>query len=83
MNDEAHVYTVKSNGKQQRNTTEGTPLRGDAPAFSRDGKKIVFVGFDPSIGEFGEYVGIHTMKANGSDQRQLTGTGFGSDWQAR
>jgi Tol biopolymer transport system component len=76
------VYTIRPDGSHLVAVTdyEGGAVNATNPAWSPDGKKIVFVQ-DPS-GPLG-YADIFTMNADGSAIRQVTTStlwDFRPDW---
>lgn len=86
------VWIMTARGKRQRAIGPGRGLDANAPAWSPDGKQIVFVGFHPVGGTGAGGIGIFKMNADGSRVVQLTAGGkqgdFGlndafPDWQPR
>jgi Tol biopolymer transport system component len=79
----ANVYTIRPDGSHLVAVThyQGGDLNATNPAWSPDGKKIVFVQL-PGSGPFG-FADIFTMNADGSDIRQVTTStlwDFRPDW---
>jgi Tol biopolymer transport system component len=67
-NGNPQIWTMADDGTDPRQLTHDVPgRRGDAPAWSPDGKKIAFV----SNRDGGEYQ-LWTMNADGSNQKRLT-----------
>jgi Tol biopolymer transport system component len=69
------IYVMKADGSQKRNLTQ-SPGGDFSPAFSADGRKIVFEHSRPHHHKSGIYV----MNADGSHRRRLT-RGPGIDFQ--
>jgi Tol biopolymer transport system component len=59
------IWTMNADGSNAQQITND-PGSNDSPAFSPDGKRIVFVGYRTGKAE------IYTMNANGSNEQQLT-----------
>jgi Tol biopolymer transport system component len=72
----SNVYTVRPDGTHIVAVTHhrGGDMNAGNPAWSPDGKKIVFVQV-PGSGQFG-YADIFTMNADGSDVREVTTSTF-------
>jgi Tol biopolymer transport system component len=71
-----NVFTVRTDGSHLEQVTDndGGAVNATNPAWSPDGKKIVFVQI-PGSGPFG-YADIFTMNADGSNARQVTTSTF-------
>jgi Tol biopolymer transport system component/uncharacterized protein YjdB len=79
MNGRSDIWVMNPDGSGQVNlTTDMSPTgwRG-SPAWTRDGTRIAFT--QSETGPAGTLTAIWTMRADGSDKRQVTGTLTGFD----
>lgn len=73
------IWVMSSDGTGQMNLTADMPVTGfrSSPAWSADGSRIAFAQLDNA--DTGTTASIWTMRADGSDRRQLTSTTSGFD----
>ncbi len=73
------IWIMNADGSGQENLTGDMPATGQrsSPAWTRDGSRIAFAQYD-NTGS-GTVASIWTMRADGSDKRQVTSTLSGFD----
>ena len=71
------VYVINADGSGQRRLTRTLGYVPDI-AWSPDGQKILFVGYQP--GTRGKVSNIYVMNADGSGQRRLAERGHNPRW---